>query len=765
MRSVSPGAALVVLVGMCWLLVSGGANASAAWWSLTAAGSYLPLLMLALLGAGLPLLYMLRSTVRNRADRSYGSSGSQTSHAVEMANTRLEQEAQQRTLELADNERRYRDLFDHNPMPMWTCDTQAGRFTAVNNAAIELYGYTREEYMAMNIAELFVAEGEWWGAHNPAGEFGTGVQEKMCLRNKNGSEAVATLYISEVLNSDKPVCIVQGHDITERVQAEVELHRQQELARHLLENLAEGVVACDENGRLVLFNQAAREWHGLDPARVAPDQWSDFYDLYEADGVTPLSEERIPLMRAFRGECVRGVEISIVRKGHRPRYVLASGEPLYDAGGNKMGAAVESERASLALRVEERTAELTATNRQLAEAKAQVETALQAKSAFLAMMSHEVRTPMNGVLGMIDELAQTPLEDDQVQVVGTIRDSSLSLLRIIDNVLDFSRIEAGHMELERAVVNVPELVEGVCDALASTAEEGGVVLNLFVDPTLPRQVWSDPTRLRQVLFNLVGNAVKFCSWPVKHRGRVDISVERDSNTRRNLVFCIRDNGVGIAPEAMPELFNAFTQADASTTRRFGGAGLGLAICKHLAELLGGGIQVQSEEGSGSTFTVILPLQAAADTAPNSALDLNQLDCILVGRDGDCNRTLVTYLTHAGARVHQVLDASEVRSCIGKSLSRPAVEIHYSGLVGDGAEAAVAAQAAAGSGLLPSGEREACADLRRLVITRGRRHNARLQSSDCVLLEDYFIRRSSLLQAVAVAAGRSSPIQERPSTGR
>ncbi|MBR9910211.1 MAG: PAS domain S-box protein [Gammaproteobacteria bacterium] len=754
----------------------------------------MPLVILALVGAGLPALYMLRSTVRNRAGRGYGNSESQPNHTVAMAKTSLEREVQQRAQDLADNERRYRELFDHNPMPMWTCDMQAGRFTDVNSAAIELYGYTRDEYMAMNITELFVAEGGWLGADNPAGRFGTGVQENKRLRNKNGSEAVATLYISEVPNSDKPVCIVQGHDRTERVQAEAELHRQQELTRHLLENLAEGVVACDEKGRLIIFNKAAREWHGLDPDRIAPEQWADYYDLYEADGVTPLSEERIPLMRAFRGECVRSVEMSIVRKGHRPRYVLASGEPLYGAEGNKMGAvvamhdvtaqqyasreleryatdlqvakaAVESERASLAVRVEERTAELAATNRQLVEAKAQAEAASQAKSAFLAMMSHEIRTPMNGVLGMVDVLAQTPLQQGQVQAVSTIRDSSLSLLRIIDDVLDFSRIEAGRMELERAVVSLPELVEGVCDALASTAEEGSVVLNLFVDPTLPRQVWSDPTRLRQVLFNLVGNAVKFCSRPAKHRGRVDISVERDSNTRRNLVFCIRDNGVGIAPEAMPELFNAFTQADASTTRRFGGAGLGLAICKHLVESLGGGIQVQSEPGSGSTFTVILPLQAAADTAPNSALDLNQLDCILVGRDGDCNRTLVTYLTHAGARVHQVLDASEVRSCIGKSLSRPAVEIHYSGLVGDGAEAAVAPQAGAGSGLLPSGEREACADLRRLVITRGRRHNARLQSSDCVLLEDYFIRRGSLLQAVAVAAGRSSPIQESPSTGR
>ncbi|WP_169257999.1 CHASE domain-containing protein, partial [Aromatoleum toluvorans] len=297
-------------------------------------------------------------------------------------------------------------------------------------------------------------------------------------------------------------------------------------------------------------------------------------------------------------------------------------------------------------------------NAELQRASADAEQASRAKSAFLAAMSHEIRTPMNGVIGLVDVLARTGLTEEQADLVKTVRESSTSLLGILDDVLDFSKIEAGRLEIVRTPVAVEELVESLCSSLAPLAARQGVDLSVFVAPDIPERVLADETRLRQVLYNLVGNGIKFSAGRPGLRGHVAVRARIAQAAPLHLSFEVSDNGIGIARERIAHLFTHFTQAEASTTRRFGGTGLGLAITKRLVSLMGGRVEVRSTPGAGSVFTATLPFDAVAATGQREETRLEGIDCILVCRDdhGPELADVRSYLEHAGAQVHVAPDA-------------------------------------------------------------------------------------------------------------
>ena len=270
-------------------------------------------------------------------------------------------------------------------------------------------------------------------------------------------------------------------------------------------------------------------------------------------------------------------------------------------------AALQRERTVLASerdqlrRTTERQGQL---EQQLLQAKQAAEAAALAKGEFLATMSHEIRTPLNGILPMLELIARGPLGDDQRQMLATASVSSQQLLRIVDDILDYSRLEAQALELEITSFNLRELLDGVVQLLQRAAESKGLVLGLQLDPAVRLPVRGDPVRLRQVLTNLLANAIKFTA-----RGQVQLRVQRlgEGPAQHQLRFEVADTGIGIDATLQSRLFQSFSQADASTTRLYGGTGLGLAICKRIIDLMHGQIGVQSTPGQGATFWFEIPL--------------------------------------------------------------------------------------------------------------------------------------------------------------
>ena len=318
---------------------------------------------------------------------------------------------------------------------------------------------------------------------------------------------------------------------------------------------------------------------------------------------------------------------------------VASREP--PVGHTRM-AALEAELASL-----------RGVQRELLSAKQAAESAMLAKSEFLATMSHEIRTPLNGILPLLDIVLGMPLQPTQRDYLATAHKSAQELLRIVDDILDYSKVEAGKLDLEKVGFNLRELMSNVQRLLDRPAEAKGLALRMVVDEDVRASVRGDQVRLRQILTNLVGNAIKFTE-----KGGVSVRVSRraDTATHHELLFAVRDTGIGLAPEAAARLFHPFTQADASVTRRYGGTGLGLTICKKLVELMNGKIGVRSEPGRGSVFWFSVPFEKMPGDIAGARRELAGLRTLLAC-GGNQSQKLLPMLAGLGLEVTHVAAAA------------------------------------------------------------------------------------------------------------
>lgn len=287
-------------------------------------------------------------------------------------------------------------------------------------------------------------------------------------------------------------------------------------------------------------------------------------------------------------------------------------------------------------------AEQLQTNRRI-----EAETASRAKSAFLANMSHEIRTPMNGIVGLVELLKDSPLSDDQQQMITHIQDSSFFLLGIIDDILDAAKIDAGKMTLEQTAFNMLEAIEMTSETVALQARSQNVRLMVYVDPLVPDFVIGDPLRLRQIVLNLLSNAIKFSAREGGQSGLVQLWVE-PHETGSGIRIRVIDDGIGMTSDVVARIFQPFNQGEESTTRKYGGTGLGLVITRNLVDLMAGHMAVESTPDQGSTFTVFLPLPAGAGDAPLPDISGSQL--ILKMNHLDFNDRMARYFEHRGAVV-------------------------------------------------------------------------------------------------------------------
>jgi PAS domain S-box-containing protein len=616
-------------------------------------------------------------------------------------------------------------------------------FTYVNREAARIMQKTSIELVGENIWDVFP---EAVGTEIER-QFAKAVAEQVAVQFETYYAPLDLWADVHAYPSDEGLA-VYFRDVTQRKHAEMALRNSEESLRLAISASGLGTWGWDKDSRQIRVSDQTKAMFGTPPeAEMTFDTFMDSVHPDDRVEVMRLLQLSMETSSDFRAD------FRIVQPDGSVRWIASLGRAQAD----ETRAALRMEGVNLDIterkrserelrelnerleqRVEERTEELAA-------AKQQAEAANEAKSAFLAMMSHEIRTPMNGVIGMVDVISHGELSAHQRDAMRTVRKSAFALLALIDDILDFSKIEAGRLDLERKEVSLSELVEGVCDTLGPVAGRKGVDLFVFVSPQGPEWVWADPVRLRQILFNLVGNAIKFSGDRGDKRGRIDIRVEPVSGPPLAVQFRVSDNGIGISPEAGTHLFESFRQAEVSTTRRYGGTGLGLAICKRLTELMGGTISFDSVVGEGTTFKVQVPLEAAPEIGSTPVPDLGGLDFIVAPGSNFQAEDLREYLGSAGARVRVVADLDEAAEA-SKHMDSPVVV--HAGIDGDDHQS--------GDALAVFAEER---KVRHLVILQGRRRAARVPEYGVVEIVGNCMRRKALLHAAAVAAGRASPDQE------
>ena len=547
----------------------------------------------------------------------------------------------------------FRELFDDAPIAYHELDTE-GRMVRVNKTELALLGYSLEEMVGRHVWEFcvetisreMVAE-KLKGAGNVSEAF------QRHYRRKDGSAVPVLVRDRLIRDASGTVCGIRTtmQDISILKKTEESLRSAEENYRKIFENAIEGIFQIHPEGRYLNVNPALTSILGyLSPTdligsvtdiakqvHVEPDRFAEFCEVLE------------------KNASITNFESQVYRRDGSIIWVSEHARAVRDGYGRLLYYEGATEDIMARRQVEGAMAEAR---------DAAIESA-RLKTEFLANMSHEIRTPMNGIIGMTGLLLETELSPRQKDFTETIADSSEALLKIINDILDFSKIEAGMVTFEEIDFALSDVVEGVADLFAGRALSKGIELSVVIAQDASEFLRGDPGRLRQVLTNLVGNALKFTD---AGEVRVGVHVATDSEHETELRFEIEDTGIGISAEQQARLFQAFVQADGSTTRRYGGSGLGLAICRRLVSQMGGEIGIESEPGEGSKFSFTAVFRKPVRSVERRTRRFDGVRAMVVGGRPAVRAAIRHSLEPWGVTITHAEDADDVLRTLGEAAS-------------------------------------------------------------------------------------------------
>lgn len=507
----------------------------------------------------------------------------------------IEETLKRQAAEIQQQRQYFEALVHNSPIAIVALDLEH-KIVSGNPAFEELFGYPESEVIGKELDGLIAQERVYSEASalTQRVKVGETVQSSGIRYRKDGTQVEVDIYGVPVVVEGVKVGILGLYvDVTEQRQLDRQIRAAKEHAELLNRVVPSAVFTVDTQGHITSVNERAAQITGFAQEELLGQPCTVF-------AVEPCVKF-CGLFSDLYPQPAMGRECTIRTKEGVVRTVLKNSELLHDGEGKVIGGIESFEDIT-----ERKIAE-----GQLEEAKLAAEDAARTKAEFLANMSHEIRTPLNAVVGMTGLLLDTELDHEQREFVETIRISSDALLGVINDILDFSKIEAKKLELENQPFYLRHCIETALDLVASKAAAKGLDLAYIVEEETPDKLVGDITRLRQVLVNLVNNAVKFTE-----RGEVVVRVRSRyiDDERHEFQFSVRDTGIGIPHDRRDRLFQSFSQVDTSTTRKFGGSGLGLTISKHLVEAMGGTIRVESQVGEGSTFTFTIIAKAEEATS-------------------------------------------------------------------------------------------------------------------------------------------------------
>lgn len=573
---------------------------------------------------------------------------------------------------LRESEEKYRNILDSIQEGYFEVDL-AGNMTFFNESTCRISGLTPEDLYGINNREFtdISTARKMFETFNKA--FLTGEPAQLNdyeIIRRDGQKRILELSASLIKDRDGEIIGFRGlvRDVTDKKRSEEKLRKSRMMGQLVMDNIPQFIYWKDESCIYRGCNNNFARVAGVD---------SPLDIVGKTDYELPWTKEEAD---RFRGSDLRVMhsgtaEFNNIESQHqadgKQAFLNSNRIPLVDASGRVTGLLGSSEditervkaeeelralNEQLEQRVADRTAELEKTNQSLQEAvettrryASEAEAASIAKSEFLANMSHEIRTPLNGIIGMTELAMDTSLDDNQKNIFLTISTEANSLLDVINDILDFSKVEAGMLEIESIPFDPRLVIEGVANSMAISAQKKGLELMSFLSPGAPSRLLGDPVRLRQILNNLAGNAVKFT-----HSGEIYIKAEliEDNENSVKIHFTVQDTGIGIAEEKLESIFDSFSQADGSTTRKYGGTGLGTAISKQLVELMGGEIGVKSRVGQGSIFWFtleFLKVKQQSASKEEATRELQGLRVLVVDDNINNLYILMEYLVAWGCR--------------------------------------------------------------------------------------------------------------------